>query len=268
MDKFTDQDTLRNDQYRDESKLRARIQLHKHFSTNPYSWFLWAYDRFNLPPECTLLELGCGPGDLWMENRDRIPQGWQITLTDFSPGMMKKAAKTLRGHPHTFHFATADAQDIPFPSRAFDAVVANHMFFHVPDRQKSLAEIQRVLRPSGLFYAATVGEKHMQELPDLVSRFDPQLAGALDQERNEFTLESGYRQLREWFSEVNIHRQENNLRITEPEPLVDYILSSFRLGVRDDRREELQQFIESELARRGGTLHILKDNGMLVATRA
>ena len=53
-----------------------------------------------------------------------------------------------------------DAQSIPFARWSFDAVIANSMLYHVPDRARALAEIQRILKPSGRFYASTIGEQH------------------------------------------------------------------------------------------------------------
>ncbi len=214
-----------------------------------------------------MLELGCGPGDLWLENKDRISRDWIITLTDFSEGMVGKAAQNLRSHPHGFQYAIVDAQRIPFPDQHFEAVIGNHMFFHVPDRGTALQEIQRVMKPAGILFATTVGETHMRELSELVLRFDSSLADRHDREKNEFTLESGYDQFEEIFSEVRVYRQENHLRITEPEPLVDYVLSDLRLGVREERREAFKEFVELEMSKYDGCIRIMKDNGMLVASR-
>ena len=65
---FTNQKHLRTKQYRDSGNLKARIALHSRFSTNPYGWFRWVFDHLDLPPQNRLLELGCGAGDLWVEN--------------------------------------------------------------------------------------------------------------------------------------------------------------------------------------------------------
>jgi len=79
------------DQYRDASNLNARIALHRRFSTNKAGWTRWVFDQLALPQECAILELGCGPADLWQQNAGCIPEGWHITLSDFSPGMVEKA---------------------------------------------------------------------------------------------------------------------------------------------------------------------------------
>ena len=44
-------------------------------------------------------------------------------------------------------YAVLDLQALPFPEACFDAVIANHMLYHVPDRPRALAEVQRVLKP-------------------------------------------------------------------------------------------------------------------------
>jgi len=42
-----------------------------------------------------ILELGCGTGLLWQINSQHIPASWDITLSDYSPGMVEEAAKNL-----------------------------------------------------------------------------------------------------------------------------------------------------------------------------
>src|SRR5439155_6255128 len=136
----------------------ARMGLHEQFRVNPYGWHRCVFDRLDLAPNTRPLELGCGPGVLWSENPDRLPTGWEVVLSDFSPGMVHEARQKLRGRASTFRFAMADAQAVPFAPASFDAVIANHMLYHVPDRAKALNEIRRVLRPGGRLYAATNGQ--------------------------------------------------------------------------------------------------------------
>jgi ubiquinone/menaquinone biosynthesis C-methylase UbiE len=161
-------------EYRDATNLNARIRLHQRFSLNLYGWVRWVFDQLDLPPQCHILELGCGPGSLWLENLDRIPVGWEILLTDFSTGMLGQALQNLRGK-RTFQYQIVDAQHtpLPFDDGAYDAVIANHMLYYIADKPALLAEICRVLKPGGQFYATTVGERHLCELVDLIIRFEP-----------------------------------------------------------------------------------------------
>lgn len=267
MKKLSDSNYLQEHQYKDPTKLNARIRLHRQFSTNTYSWFHWVFDHLELPPECRLLELGCGPGDLWVENAHRLPQGWEITLSDFSQGMLEHARKNTLPLAHQFNLEIIDAQEIPYPAYSFDAVIANHMFYHVSDRKEALEEIQCVLKPGGRAYFATVGERHMAELPALVAKFDPRLATQHQAERVDFTLENGTAQLKEWFSGLKLHRQENALLVTEINPLVDYVLSSLKLGLQEERRGEFADFLAKEMAGSDGVIFINKENGMFEVMR-
>ncbi len=162
---WSNQTYLLTHQYNNAQKLGSRIQLHERFSTNTYDWQRWVFDHFNMPSQGNVLEIGCGPGMLWLKNADRIPELWNITLSDFSAGMLQEAQNNLRNIPHPFTFKVIDAQSIPFEDEHFDMIVANHMLYHVPDRAKALAEIRRILKPGGHFYAATNGKHHMQEMP-------------------------------------------------------------------------------------------------------
>src|SRR5512138_1329879 len=171
LTKFTDQQYLNTDQYKDSSNLNAREEIHRRFSTNPYGWFNWVFDiLLKLPANTKILELGCGPAYLWRECSSRIPADWDITLSDLSPGMVDAAWKNLVVTGRAFQFKEIDAQEIPFADETFDAVIANHMLYHVPDRGKALSEIRRVLKTGGRFFATTVGENHMMQMMDWYAR--------------------------------------------------------------------------------------------------
>jgi ubiquinone/menaquinone biosynthesis C-methylase UbiE len=267
MFKMSDQNYLLTAQYHDASNLNARAQLHRDFSTNKYGWCLWVFDQFDLPSQSRILELGCGPGGLWLENIHRIPDGWEIVLSDLSWGMLQHAQRDLGTNQGRFHFLTVDAQSVPFEAESFDAVIANHMLYHVPDRAAAFSDIRRVLSPGGRLYAATNGRAHLQELRELVERFDPSIA--LGTRDYSFSLENGSAQLSKWFHKVTLRRYEDSLAVTEADPLVAYILSSIgnaRSVLVGDKREELVTFIERELTS-DGVIHITKDVGIFEACR-
>src|SRR5207253_1882718 len=124
-----------------------------------------------------------------------------------------------------FSFAVADAQTVPFARASFDAVIANHMLYHVPDRAQALSEIRRVLRPGAQLYATTVGRDHMRELHDRFRQIAPHLTPEADRWGDSFNLENGREQLLQWFPSVTLHPYEDALLVTEVEPLVAYLLS-------------------------------------------
>src|SRR5262245_27416976 len=190
MSKFTDQQYLKTDQYKDARNLDARVEIHRRFSTNPYGWYNWVFDTLlRLPADAKILELGCGPAHMWRECSSRIPTGWDITLSDLSSGMVDAAWRNLVVTGRAFNFKEIDAQEIPFADEKFDAVIANHMLYHVPDRSKAIGEIKRVLRPGGHLIATTVGENHMKETMDWFRRVH--VSNIWESFANPFTLENG-----------------------------------------------------------------------------
>jgi SAM-dependent methyltransferase len=62
----------------------------------------------------------------------------------------------------------ADIQELPFDAASFDCVAANWVLHHVPDLDRGIRELARILRPGGRLVAATLGDGNMQELWDLV----------------------------------------------------------------------------------------------------
>jgi SAM-dependent methyltransferase len=265
MSNLTDQRYLRSEQYRDAANLDARIRLHARFSTNPSDLQRWIFDRLDLPARSRILELGCGPASLWRANAERFPPGWSLTLADLSPGMAREARGALGGLGLPAAYLCADAQAIPCAGARFDAVLANHMLYHVPDRAAAVAEIARVLRPDGRCYAATNGEGHLAELHALVARFDPALRLWGGRAGLSFSLQNGAEQLAARFGEVRLERYEDGLAVTESAPLAAYIASVVRLD--PPRRRDLERFVEAELAAQGGTIRITKDAGLLTALR-
>ena len=248
-------------QYKDSTNLQARSSLHQRFSANKYGWQSWVFDHFDLPAGCRILELGCGPGTLWLDNLSRIPIGWEILLSDFSVGMLEAARQNLSSH-RQFQFKVIDAQSIPLEDGYFDAVIANHMLYHVPNRPAALAEIRRVLKPAGRLYASTGGYQHLVELAGLVGRFNHAVA-SWGMDTNSFILENGIAQLSPWFNEVKLYRYENCLEVTEAAPLVDYILSG-RPRIQPERQSEFREFIAHELEAQAGSFHVTIDTGLFV----
>lgn len=212
-----DPNMLLTQQYHDASRLTARATLHARFSTNPTRWFPWIFDHFQTPADAQVLELGCGPGWLWLSNRDSIPADWQITLTDFSEGMLAEARQNLAHVPHAFTFAVADVQAIPYPDDSFDMVIANHMLYHAPDIPAALAEIRRVLKPDGRFYASTLAGDYMHELEQFLPRRRPSHLS--------FNLDTGAELLAAQFEHVALHHYDNTLVVTEAGPLIAYMVS-------------------------------------------
>ena len=268
MAHISDQEFLKNQQYKTPSNLNARIELHRRFGTNPYSWFHWVLDQVAPAPGTYLLEIGCGPGDLWLENRSRLPQGLHVVLGDLSPGMLAKARQRLARLEGIAHldFLCLDAQSLPFSNGDFDLVIANHMLYHVPDISKAAGEIRRVLKPGGRLVAATNGFGHMHELHELIGGFNPGYQGIEPARR--FALENAASILSPYFTRFDERHFQDDLEVTEIEPLLAYIHSLrdvFHISA-EPAVGELDEYVRSRLEK-SGSFHISKSQGVVIAWR-
>lgn len=268
-------------QHADDSNLDSRITLHQQFSVNETPWHRWAFERMELASNVRVLEVGCGNAALWTENREKIPETARITLTDSSPGMLADARENMNLHfrntlTQNFTFTSTDARSSPFAEGSFDAVVANHMLYHVPDRAKAVSEMARFLKPGGVSHAATNGRERLREVDGFIRRLDPEHSEhGLARNFSGFTLENGGGQLSGHFAEVSVSRREDELSVTEAGPLLAWALSTTtareiaeRIGEGEFRRRVsgLSETLEREISERG-EIRVTKDAGLFTAKR-
>jgi len=246
------------EQYRSSANLSARITLHRECSTNPYGLQRWIFDRLALAPGQRVLEIACGTGSLWSENRDRIPSSLRLVLSDFSPGMVETTRLNV---PGIAAYAACALPDLPFGDGLFDLVIANHMLYHVSERTRGLREIRRVLHQGGMLFAATNGREHLREIKALMSDFGIE-GGDISAS---FTLENGEEQLREVFGEVRRDDYPDTLRVTDPELLLDYV-ASISPDV-DSLRQEMRAVVAARVAAEGA-FHVVKSTGAFTVAKA
>ncbi len=82
-------------QYQNTANIAARIHLHEKYSTNQQGWFPWVFAQCRIRQGMRILEIGCGDGTLWLENRNRMPELLKVTLSDVSAGMVRDVRRTI-----------------------------------------------------------------------------------------------------------------------------------------------------------------------------
>ncbi len=95
-----------------------------------------------------VLEIATGPGLL---AKHVAPAAKKMIATDYSDGMIAQAKKG--DCSANLAFEVADAMNLPYPDDSFDAVLIANALHIVPDPEKALREISRVLRPEGILIA-------------------------------------------------------------------------------------------------------------------
>ena len=98
-------------------------------------------------PNAAALDLGCGTGAV----TERLARRrFRVSALDHSPAMIE-VAKAKR-HDVPVDFRVGEITTLPYPDESFDLVTCQRVFHHVPDADKVIAEVRRVLKPQGIFY--------------------------------------------------------------------------------------------------------------------
>jgi SAM-dependent methyltransferase len=171
-----------------------------------------------------VVDVGCGPGHYCRRITGERPD-LRVVGLDLSPGM----------RPH----AVADAQQLPLPDGVAGAALAMHMLYHVPDIDRAIGELARVLRGDGIAIVATNGAGHMHQFgqlfADAARAAQPGAARAAQPgadnpvplpESDRFRLDNGTAMLRRHFAAADPVVWETEIRIPEAGPVVGYLDST------------------------------------------
>ena len=245
-------------QYKTSKGLDTRISFHEKYSTNKLGYGNWIISNYEIGEKMTVLELGCGTGNLWIGHDEITDKFEKLILTDLSDGMLEKAKENLGKRKNT-EFRIADIQDLPFDDDSFDMVIANSMLYHIPDLRKGIREVRRVLKDNGIFYCATLGENNFVE--QLADWF--QLGGESFKPNHNFTMQNGKEKLRVAFNTIEARFYEDSLHITDIDDLVDYLGSLASLSALSDMpAQRLKEIIAAHAT--SGVVDLPKEYGMFI----
>lgn len=98
-------------------------------------------------PGATVIEMGCGPGDVLRALADRTEASRAIGI-DPSPVMVERA-KTRHADVSSMEFTVADARDTELPADSADVILFHTVLCHIPGPERAFSEAARVLKPGG-----------------------------------------------------------------------------------------------------------------------
>ena len=246
-------------QYATSGNLNTRISIHDKYSTNKQGFGNFIVSNYKIEEGMKVLELGCGTGSMWKGHEDLIKKCSKIVLSDFSEGMVDTIRDNI-GEADNIEYKAIDIQNIPYEDDTFDIVIANMMLYHVPDRNKGLSEVKRVLKNGGLFYSATYGEHGIIEyLSKVLGKY-----GVEDTVDKSFTLQNGVETLSKFFGKVTKVNYEDSLAVTNLDDIVDYIYSlSNMTSLESIPRDEIKDALAKHM--KDGILNVPKEYGLFIS---
>jgi SAM-dependent methyltransferase len=112
------------------------------------------YDRLDLQPGMTVLDLGCGEGrhafEAYRRGAKVIAVDWGVSEVETTKRWLGAIAEAGEApDPARFEVLRGDLLHLPFPDASVDRVIASEVLEHIPDDARAMAEIVRVLKPAG-----------------------------------------------------------------------------------------------------------------------
>lgn len=253
-------------QYKDDSKFKKRQEFHDKYSTNKYGFRNWMFDRYEIVSGNKILELGCGNGLMWDKKYSELPKDIKLILSDFSEGMCN-IVKGKHIEHRNVEIRQIDIQNIPYEDNTFDIVIANHMLYHVPDVDKAIEEVYRVLKKEGTFYASTLGVDGFQKyLNEKIKEFNSNM-DYFNIEKWSFTLKNGAKVLGKKFNDIKKYEYEDSIEIPDENELVEWIFTSAVLQDVDKKQfnglaEHFAKYKDGD-----GIIHIPKQIGCFISKK-
>jgi ubiquinone/menaquinone biosynthesis C-methylase UbiE len=116
----------------------------------------------------SLLEVAAGTGIVTLALLKTLPHAVSLVATDLNEGMLEVAK--VKDTANRVSWQQADAQALPFPEAAFDAVVCQFGVMFFPDKPKAFREARRVLKKGGRYLFNVWDSIEHNEVAELVTR--------------------------------------------------------------------------------------------------
>jgi ubiquinone/menaquinone biosynthesis C-methylase UbiE len=107
-------------------------------------------DEFGVGPDETVIDIGCGTGNLTIALLGRLSPEGRVISVDISPAMVERARAKV-DDPRV-EFLVEDAADLPLKDESADRIICYSVWPHLDGPSAAVEEFRRILRPGGFLH--------------------------------------------------------------------------------------------------------------------
>jgi SAM-dependent methyltransferase len=265
---WTDRRALQR-QYADPGNLAARVSVYEFLvpdqDLGSQTFEEWVLDHLDWTDSDAVIDVGRGSGAYEPALGRRAGR---IVGLDLSIGMLES------GSTGPSAVVVGDAQHLPFGAATFDVALAAHMLYHVPDIDRALRELRRVLRPGGAALLVANGSEDKKEIRELWQEAAAAVAGStfsLPAGTRRFSIDAGLEVVEQTFPDIRVDTLTGRFRFSTPDPVIAWV-NSLRAGTEDEIDGETWNAVVAEVRTRIeqridqlGHLIVCKASGVIVA---
>lgn len=228
------------EQYRTKGLYINKRQLIEKYGDNPETLSEWLANQYCLSKQDSILELGCGPAEIWQFLLERGKVPGQLMLTDVCENMLQEACEIFKGYKSNLSvsFCKSNINDeFSFQTNTFTGVMAHLMLYHANSLQDTLDKIMAVIRPKGWLGVSTLSNEAFAKHLQLAHSIDSSILANATSSVTPNKLEN---MLTPYFNEVKCKDYQSNIRW----PPADIAMQFTRLLVSISAHNPTQAFYD------------------------
>lgn len=235
-----------------------RYGLYERYGTGSQKWHQWLFDQLPLEPGMKVLDVGCGHGNVWHHNWQRIPARCRITLLDketkglqYLRGIYRKRQGELAAGVK-LTFLCEDAESWQCPPAGYDLILAGHLWSYIRDKEGLLGRLRRGLAEGGRLISTFTSQVCVSDVNRILEPVLGRRVLRAYQERKQAFAAQMEELFAGEFGNVSRMTYHNGLRIGQPEELLQYLCDlDGELEAQLRAKEQEVKIYLRELAQRG-----------------
>lgn len=155
--------TLQSPEIHQQWEDSYRLSENNHYYEQAFDFIV---GNINAPQNSTFLDVGCGR---CAHSIRLAKRGFSVVAVDFSESVLKTAAQNLSnsGMAEKITLQRENILSLSFPDRAFEYILCWGVLMHIPDIEKAISELDRVLKNDGIL---VICENNMNSLQAIIRR--------------------------------------------------------------------------------------------------